>query len=235
MKKIMSFLLMLMILTMPVKAEECSYTAKADAMKKAANVKMDYEIVEDKQEFDEGTAINEHFKITILNVTEDLYISVTNDVTNETKTYTYNDAKDGIITFDWENIESVTNFVVKVYANKEPCYGEELKTIRKQTPRYNDFYNRAICAEEDMKDFYLCEKYTTVKEIDESMFIKKVDTFMDGKIDEQGNETENTKNKETLQDKIAKYKYFIIGGSIVLVAIGVTIVVKKRNRGKKVR
>ena len=238
MKKIITLLLMLILIVVPVKAEECSYTAKADAMKKADNVKVDYEVVEDKQEYEDGsTSTDEYFKISILNVTEDLYVEVSNDVTSEILTYNFDDAKDGVITFDWKENEVVTNFIIKVYASYQtPCEGTELKTIRKQTPRYNDYYNRAICLEEDMKDFYLCEKYTNLKEIDESMFITKIDSFMDGKIDETGKSTEEVKKEETFQDKLEKYKYFIFGGIIILV-LGTTtvVVVRKRNRGKKVK
>ena len=71
MKKIVTLLLMLILIVVPVKAEECSYTAKADAMKKAANVKVDYEVVEDTEKYEDGsTSTDEYFKISILNVTE---------------------------------------------------------------------------------------------------------------------------------------------------------------------
>ena len=206
MKKILTLLLMLGIGIMPVNAV-CNYTDKAAANKKAANVKLDYEVVEDKKEYEDGTiSINEYFKMTILNVTEDLYVTVTNDVTNTTNTYRYSDAKDGVITFNWDNNEVVTNFTMKVYgAESSPCKDEELRTIRKQTPRYNDFANRAIC--EDMKDFYLCEKYTTVENIDESMFINKVSDYAEGKIDEEG-ESKEEKDKNFLY-YLNEYKWYI--------------------------
>ena len=51
MKKIFTLLMMVFIGVMPVKAV-CNYTDKAAANKKAANVKLDYEVVEDKPEFD---------------------------------------------------------------------------------------------------------------------------------------------------------------------------------------
>lgn len=227
MKKLLTLLLMLGIGVMPVKAV-CNFTDKAAANKKAANVKLNYEVVEDKQEYDDGTiSINEYFKLTLLNVTEDLYVTVTNDVTNTTNTYRYSDAKDGIITFNWDNNDVVTNFTAKVYgSDKSPCKDEELRTIRKQTPRYNDFANRAIC--EDMKDFYLCEKYTTIENIDESMFINKVTDYAEGKIDDQGESKEEKKDKNLLY-YLNEYKWYIIGGLLV-VAIGSGITVVIRNK-----
>ena len=233
MKKMLTFLITLALTIMPVHAV-CSFKEKSEPMTKASNVKVDYEVVEDKQEYEGGTVDNEYFKISILNITEDLYVVVSNDITNEEVTYTFNDVKDGIITFNWEHNEEITNFTFKIYASdKTQCNGEELKTIRKQTPRYNDFYNRAIC--QDMKDFYLCQKYTTVKNIDESMFIEKVDNFMLGEIDEDGKETENKKPENKILQFINDYKWYLVGGAVVIV-IGVTsVIVLKRKKSDLVK
>lgn len=227
MKKILTLLMVIGIGVMRVNAV-CNYTDKAAANKKAANVKLNYEVVEDKQESDDGTvSINEYFKMSILNVTEDLYVTVTNDVTNTTNTYRYSDAKDGVITFNWDNNEVVTNFTMKVYgSDKSPCQEEELRTIRKQTPRYNDFANRAIC--QDMKDFYLCEKYTTVENIDESMFINKVSDYAEGKIDEEGESKEEKKDKNLLY-YLNEYKWYIIG-CLLVIAVGSGIAIVIRNK-----
>ena len=227
MKKMLTLLLMLGIGVMPVNAA-CNYTDKAAANKKAANVKLDYEVVEDTQEYDDGTiSVSEYFKMTILNVTEDLYVTVTNDVTNTTNTYRYSDVKDGVITFNWDNNEVITNFTMKVYgSDSSPCKDEELRTIRKQTPRYNDFANRAIC--EDMKDFYLCEKYTTVENIDESMFINKVTDYAEGKIDDNGENKDDKKDKNILY-YLNEYKWYIMGGLLVI-ALGSGIAIVIRNK-----
>lgn len=233
MKKLAAFLILLMVYTMPVNAA-CTYTEKAEANTKAANVKVNYEVVEDKQETEFGTSVNEYFKISILNITKEIYVVVTNDVTNEEVTYTYENSEDGIVTFNWENTENITNFTFKIYASNEtPCYNEELKTIRKQTPRYNDFSNRAIC--EDMEDFYLCEKYTNIAEIDEKMFIDKVASFKDGKITEEGKEKTEENKENKVISIIKEYKWYLIGaGVVIVVGTGVVIVVKKR-RGEKVK
>ena len=228
MKKILTILMMICIGIMPVHAA-CNYTDKAAANKKAANVKLDYEVVEDKQEYEDGTiSVNEYFKMSILNVTEDLYVTVTNDITNTTNTYRYSDVKDGVITFNWDNNEVVTNFTMKVYgSDSSPCKDEELRTIRKQTPRYNDFANRAIC--QDMKDFYLCQKYTTVENIDESMFINKVEDYSEGKIDEEGESQDNKKDKNLLY-YLNEYKWYIMGGLLVIAAgSGVAIVIRNKK------
>lgn len=228
MKKLAAFFAMCALITMPVNAA-CSYTEKAEANTKAANIKINYEVVEDKQESDMGTSINEYFKISILNVTKELYVVVSNDVTNDKVTYTFDDAKDGVITFNWDNIETVTNFTFTIYAsNQTPCYNEELKTIRKQTPRFNDFSNRAIC--DGMEDFYLCQKYTNIAEIDESMFIEKVASFKDGKITEEGKDAETEKKGNSIISFLRKNRWYIIGGLLVIATgSGVAIVIRNRK------
>lgn len=228
MKKIVTLLLMLILIVVPVKAEECSYTAKADAMKKAANVKVDYEVVEEKQEYEEGSTTNEYFKITILNISKEIYVEVSNDVNNQSRTYTYDDTDNGIITFNWEENEVKTNFTIKVYASDySNCKGDLLKTIKFTTPHYNDFYNRAICA--DMTDFYLCQKYISTDNVDESMFISKIDSFKKGEINNEGEEQPNKKEEKGF---FAKYKWYIIGtlGVVIVVATTLTIIDIKKQR-----
>ena len=186
-------LLVFFLFTSNVEAA-CTNKEKLDVGAKAANIKHNYEIVQDTEQAEDGESTDEYFKITILNISKEIYVEVSNDVNNQSRTYTYDDTDNGIITFNWEENEVKTNFTIKVYASDySNCKGDLLKTIKFTTPHYNDFYNRAICA--DMTDFYLCQKYISTDNVDESMFISKIDSFKKGEINNEGEEQPNKKKK----------------------------------------
>lgn len=227
MRKSFLTLLVFFLFTSNVEAV-CTNKEKLDVGAKAANIKHNYEIVENTEQAEDGVSTDEYFKITILNIVKEIYVEVSNDVNNQTRTYTYNDTDNGIITFNWEENEVKTNFTIKVYASDySNCKGDLLKTIKFTTPHYNDFYNRAICAE--MTDFYLCQKYISTDNVDESMFISKIDSFKKGEINNEGEEQPNKKEEKGF---FAKYKWYIIGtlGVVIVVATTLTIVDIKKQR-----
>ena len=220
-------LLVFFLFTSNVEAA-CTNKEKLDVGAKAANIKHNYEIVQDTEQAEDGESTDEYFKITILNISKEIYVEVSNDVNNQSRTYTYDDTDNGIITFNWEENEVKTNFTIKVYASDySNCKGDLLKTIKFTTPHYNDFYNRAICA--DMTDFYLCQKYISTDNVDESMFISKIDSFKKGEINNEGEEQPNKKEEKGF---FAKYKWYIIGtlGVVIVVATTLTIIDIKKQR-----
>jgi len=175
-KKIITFLFLMFIYTIQVEAASlCTYSESNELNSKAANVKVFYEIVKEEVE-SEMFYLKKYFKITIANVTKDFYVEVENDNNNELYRYTHLNATDGIITFNWENLDDITNFTFKVYSSDNTsCPDERYKTLYLTTPRFNDFYNRMVCLENP--DFYMCQEFVTFKEIEETDFITKFNDF----------------------------------------------------------
>ncbi len=238
MKKIFIFLVVLIACTTSVKAASvCSYEDQNKIMQQTTNVKPTYEIVTETVESDIPIDVK-RLNVSILNVTEDLYVKVKNDFNNEEKTYSYSDAQDGTIAFRWDNINKVTNFVIEVYSSsKTKCPDELYKTTYFSTPRYNEFSKRAICSE--LTDFYLCQEFVTFSEISESRFLEQVDNYKKGQIKEDGKPSEEPKST-SFSDKLKKFlgdnKWFIIGGVVIVAGAGVAIYFinkkrKIRNRG----
>lgn len=232
MKKIFTiFLTFFMMLTM-VKAE-CSRSEKLDLNSKAANVKTNYELVADKIDYEDGVSSIEYFVINILNITEDTYVEVSNDFYDEVKTYHYKDTENGNVRITWTDTDQIVNFTIKVYAeNSTSCGGELLKTSRMATPRFNNYYYLAIC--NDAPDFYLCQKYVTVDEVDESEFIEKIDSFINGKVDKNGDEINPNENKKGFLEILNENKWYIVGGVAVIGAgIGIAIYLKKTKKQRE--
>lgn len=235
MKKILIIFGVIFSFCMNVNAASiCSYQEQNEINQKAANVRVSYEIAEEKVTFVEGEGVIEVFKINILNISDDFYVIIKNDINNEEKRFDASDSVDGIISFTWDYADTVTNFIIEVYTtNKTSCPGELYKTVYLTTPRYNEYYNTAICQE--LIDFYLCQKFVTIAEFSEDKFFDQVESYQNGNVNDEGENIENNKStplSDIIFNFINEYKLVIIG--VIVIAIG-GIVVIKVIKGKKQR
>lgn len=247
-RKIVLSVMSFMLIISNTKAAACDYEEKAQLNKEAANVKANYEIKErimDPSEYtipdailgteeeDTYVAKTDYMQINILNITKNMYVEVTNDKDSETKTYTYNDVKDGNISFDWYNIGDLIKYTIKVYASNETgCSGNTLKTLYVSLPRYNDYSTYNICTK--VPEYYMCQKYVTYEDDGYSSFVTKVKKEVE-KQEQKDREEQERKSKwyNKMFDFIKEHKTaFIVGGvTLVVVAGGATyIIIKKRRR-----
>lgn len=209
----------------------------------AVNVRSDFEEAEELMKPGEfgapdGTDLDDDmelskafFKINIYNVTDELYVLVHNSVTDETKKYTYQDSKDGVISFTWDDLYSIVNYTITVYSSdKTNCVDTKLHTLYQTTPRFNEYSSLAACNNAD--EFYLCHKYVTVETGDFNSFITKVNEYKKGQINDKGEEVSTPSKKN--ESFISKHKNIIIAVSASVVIVGVisVIVVIIRRNGK---
>lgn len=214
-------------------ASICDYKEQTALNQKAANIKVNYEVVTEREEYGEIADSSEVFDISIFNVTEDFYIVVKNNINNVEKKYTVDDVQNGIIKFRWTYATSVTNFTIQVYStNKTSCPDEKYKTIYLTTPRYNKFYRRETC--QNNLEFYLCQKFVTFSEISEDKFLNQLEKYRNNKINTEGHEIVEPE-KVTLFDKIFEfldnYKWYIISSGVVI--LGVIVVIQRKKMKKQ--
>jgi len=235
MKKIITFIMLMLFLNIEVSAASlCSYQEQSVINSKAANIKTSYEAVEELVGTDEIGYYKQYFKISITNITEEFYVVMKNDLTNEEIIYRNSDTTDNILTINWDNTEKVTNFTIQIYtSNKTSCPEEKYKTMYITLPRYNKYSERDVCVENP--DFYLCQRFVTFEEIDDSEFVNQIVEYKqkENKIEE---EKPIIEEEPTIMDKVFEfidtYKFFIIGG--IVIAIGIIVIVH-RVRTKKQR
>lgn len=234
MKKILSFLVVMFLFNINVSAASlCDYTEQSELNSKAANVKVSYDIVDSTLTFEDGVSLNKIFRIQMLNVTEDFYVIVKNDINKEEKTYYSTDAVDGVISFDWDYAETVTNFTIQVYTtNKTNCADEKYKTFYLTTPRYNNYFNIETCQE--LTDFYLCQEFVTFTDVSRDKFISQLESYRNGEVNNKGEKQEENENL-TITDKIFEFidnnKWYIIGGlSVIIIASFVIHRVKTKKQ-----
>lgn len=248
MKKASIITLLFLSFAMPAQAISCNYEEQAKLNSEVANVKTNYEIkarVMDPSEYtipdaiigteDEKNYVEtvDYIQVNILNLTENMYIEVTNDLDDTVKTYRYSDAQNGNITFNWEEIGTLINYTIKVYtSNNTGCEGNLLKTLRLALPRYNDYSEYAICAENP--DYYLCQRYVNFEPVEFSEFSEKIIKQAEKtEQEEQKREEENTKWYNKTIDFVKEHKVWFITGGVILVVVagGATyIVIRKRRR-----
>ena len=230
-----------------VGAEACSGEEQININREVANVKVTYEITQEKRMIKSVESVDNSEKeylfdiiqIDILNITDNLYFEVTNDYEKEsnkkTKKYYAKDAKDGIISFISPSTDDIINYQIKVYtSNKTSCSGELQRTIKYKQPKFNYLSNYAICNE--IPDYYLCKPYIDFEEdISVLDFMDKAQKEYE-KINKKAKDNSNKTNQkwyEAVGDYIVKHKKgFIIGGSVLIVALGTGTVlyIKKRRR-----
>ncbi len=238
MKKIIFAILVIFSFSVNVRAASlCSAKEQLDLRKEVANVKADYETKnEDLDTGNEFVQLHYYIQISILNLTENFYMVITNDVNDEQLTFYSNDAVDGIITFNWDEVDEITRMTIKVYSSDNTsCPDEEYKTIYLSLPRYNYYSRYEIC--NIIPDFNLCQEFVSVKEFDENNFWKQVENYRNEHPEEtQDKPSENTNNiSNSFLNFLNKYKFYILG--VIMVAIIVSasyLVIKKfkNNRGK---
>ncbi len=170
-----------------------------------------------------------YFKVSIINISENFYVEISNDYNRDKLVYQYKDTQDGVITFDWKNLDKVTTFTVKVYSSDQTnCPDELYRTITISLPRYNEFYDYTLC--ERASDYYLCEKYVDYGEVDFGTFVSNITRHIEQKEKEEEEEAKK-------EDFVSKHKtILIINGVIVVVITGVVVavIIKKRRSSDNV-
>lgn len=229
-----------------VNAAECSYEKQVELNNIASTVKATYEEVEidtgeTRSYVDPETDLidpskqipitEKGFKVSIVNMEEDLYVDVKNDSNNSTKTYQYTDAVDKIIDLGTYKADKVITYTITVKASKGDCAGTELRTITLVTPRYNSYSELSYC--ENNPNFEYCQEYITGEDISYEEFLKRTENYTEPEKKE-----EITQEKQTITDKIKEFykknkkMIYIISGFIVIVGVATAaiIVIKRRSR-----
>lgn len=236
MKKVIATVFIMSLFLMRVSAASiCSYEKQSEYNSKSANVKVAYEVLTNKVETEvEGEIVEltkSSIQVSIYNVTSDFYVTVANNHNKDIMKFTYDDSVDGVITYNWTDLNEITNLTFELYtSNSTPCPDERFRTLYLTLPKYNIFSRTVIC--EELKDFYLCQKFIN-SDVSEEMFNKKLESYQNGLINKDG---ENINNKKDTSSKVSDFlnnnKWYIIGAlaCIAIIALYSYSEEKKKQR-----
>lgn len=234
MKKMILLLVgLFFLLNSSVKADSlCDYKSQSELNGKASNIKASYELVEDVIQFEDGGALTKYFKVSILNLTDEFYIKVKNNINEEEKIYRHSDVKNGIINFNWDDIEDVTNLTIEVYSSsKTKCPDERYRTIYLTIPRHNEFSGRSIC--EEYTDFYLCQEFVTFSKVNEETFLKQLESYKNkNNVTTDEDQKDEINQDKNLIDYINEYKWIIIAGATLVIVV-IAIITATKNKKQR--
>ena len=243
------FLLAIILLTPNfVQAESsCSYSEQAEINDIVANVKASYEVVEiyggkaydvdnpnPDGTFPEVDYYLKAFNINIMNITEDIYVKVSNNLNHEVKTFRYSNTQNGTAYFQTNEVESLVTYTIKVYSNKYSCAGEMFREFALMTPQYNNYSERPACKLNP--DFYYCQEFLPSENISFSEFQTKIKEYQEEKQkkEEEEKQNENKKFVDKLKDFYENNKLIIYSSGIIIVVAGVatTVILVKKKRSR---
>ncbi len=211
----------------------------------AVNVGANYEVIEkeievgenynfpdglSEEEFENYVVKRKFFRISITNLTEDLYVVVTDQATKESKTYRYSDSDNGTVYFDEALAVIINNYTIDVYSSSNTgCPDTKLYSLALTTPMYNNYSESVMC--NGIENFYLCHPYLSV-DVSFDNFESLVEKYKAGNVDDNGEEIKKDEKKKGFKEFLKEHKAIIIVTSVGIIAVGglvTTIIVKKQR------
>ena len=222
--------LFLMLLAVPVRAAStCSDERNIELTSLANNVNVDT-LEYEKAMNDDGdqTVYQPAFYVRVFNLTKDLNLKV-EQVGSKKISYfdSTNVASDGIIYLDSDLANHVKQYNITIRSNDVACKNQVLRKVQITTPQFNTFTLSSGCNGEDLKDFYLCQKF-----VDKD--ISKL-TQEDFNIEVNKYREENKKNKNNIGKKTSSF--FIKNGKVIIIiaaiVAGVVVILVLINKKRK--
>lgn len=226
MKKKIALCLVIVVLSIfcvKVYAEEdtkCNYSSKSKLNKSASTVKATYDIRKDE-------AGKQYFEFFIYNISEDIYVNVSNDVTNEVYDITYAQTDHGTYNFKVNDIVTIIKYKFAIRGLKYGCSGD-IKKLTVIKPRYNDISELPICSEDSVVETMYCQPWVT----------RYFPYDREGVIDRLNKIVEKNKKEKTTKcvaceayekemkriNRLNRIRYAIILGTIVGIAADLCVI-----------
>jgi hypothetical protein len=224
-----------------VKAAKCENKEQADLNNVAAQVKASYEVKEGTVNLDdiiipdnEATELPSDIKptytylsVSLLNITEKTYVTITSEA-GFSKTITYASTSSGLYSFEWTDLSKVNNLTITVYSSdKTGCPNEKIRVFYLKLPKSNEYASSPLCSGNE--GFYLCKPLITTEEPDYNTFETKLKSYMDGKINKEGEDV-TAKAKGLTNTQIILIS---VGVAVLVVGVVSVIALKKKRRIKR--
>ena len=181
MKYLNFFIIILFLLITSAKAENCDYKEQEKLNKEVQNIKISYEILEQKlpenlkyyangiidengndvTDIYKDYFIGNYAKITINNIPQNFYIVIEDEnisfMNNNLEYIFYSNTKDGSIDLNVYNLEKYKTYKFLINSVKEGCEKIKFNSIKVTIPRYNELSDLDLC--KDIKDYTYCQKF----------------------------------------------------------------------------
>ena len=196
-------------------ASDCSYKEQAALNKEAANIKATYEeqIKYHRTEgcnMDSCSIVEYYFKISVLNLSKNFYVTVSNANDSSVEYLNYSSSNNGVISFDDRNITETNTYTFTIYSTSETsCPGEKYRTFTLKTPKYSEYIQ---C--ENNPEFEMCQKYVNY-DIDFYDFNEKIEAYSEQK------EEEEQKNNVSFIQRI--FNFIDDNHNVIIIIVVITV------------
>ncbi len=208
-------------------ANTCDYKTQANLNKLAASVTASYDI--EKKE--DGSNV---FKISVYNIVDGLFVSVTNEDKEFSLTITPAHLTNGVYTFDVANDTDVIKYNFVVRSLIQGCTGD-IKKFSLIKPKKNKYHDYNECKFSDTEKYSYCEEWITK---DFTLSEEQILT----KINEQRNnvktittkcvDCESSVRSSARQTRLKLIKKIIVVALSILIALDIIYIYVKTCRIK---
>lgn len=197
---------------------------------------------------DEGEIIEDigyALRIKVANLTENIYVVISNDLDEDVKTFHNSDVgEDGMI--KWTEAETLFSrtYDIKVFSSAEKCRSELYREFKVTLPHWNTESDSIACEYTEARNFPECDKFI-FSDKDINTELKEFDKKVNDKLKEQQKEKTEDKKTENNEEETAVESYYnkvidylkkniivAILGVIAIIAI-LGLVVVKFMKGRK--
>ena len=222
----------------------CDYETQVNLRAQALNVNATYEInqrvysvatdelvdmkPEDIPDLGQNTEYYtvDYVVVDVMNITEDIYVVIEDETgTDVERIVHYSDTEEGTYHFEVPDTERIRPYKITIYSDHDDCLDEEIYNTTITTPKFNEYSYMVACNDEELKNEYYCQEYTTVDF-----------TISEGQISDiyynKMNEVESTLDDNNQNDFWEQYGVYIIVGSILIIGVVTTAILIKRKRSR---
>lgn len=233
MKKVLNiaifFIISFFLITTTTKAaDSCTYKEQQALNKEAKNININYELVNklDEAPKDQPFSTRDYYylQVTIVNLTDDFNIKITNNIDNEEKNFYSSDAVDNVISFKNEYSDVVT-YKININAQTENCT-KTINTKSLTVPKFNTFYKSGLCV--DIPEYKYCQELISTT-LDNNKIGKAITKYYN-QVNSEKSETDIS--KKSILPKILLYCGIGIG-SVIIIGLIVYLISKKIKKGSK--
>ena len=233
MKKVLNiaifFIISFFLITTTTKAaDSCTYKEQQALNKEAKNININYDLVNKLDEAPKDQIISTrdyyYLQVTIVNLTDDFNIKITNNIDNEEKNFYSSDAVDNVISFKNEYSDVVT-YKININAQTENCT-KTINTKSLTVPKFNTFYKSGLCVY--IPDYKYCQELISTN-LDDNKIGSAITKYYN-QVNSEKSETDTS--KKSILPKILLYCGIGIGSAIIIGLI-VYLISKKVKKGSK--
>ena len=216
MKKVLNiaifFIISFFLITTTTKAaDSCTYKEQQALNKEAKNININYELVNKLDEAPKDQIISTrdyyYLQVTIVNLTDDFNIKITNNIDNE------------------EEYSDVVTYKININAQTENCT-KTINTKSLTVPKFNTFYKSGLCV--DIPEYKYCQELISTN-LDDNKIGSAITKYYN-QVNSEKSETDTS--KKSILPKILLYCGIGIGSAIIIGLI-VYLISKKVKKGSK--